>query len=470
MMCPSIARIAAAASGEDPAVVAHAATCTACTTALAKERTTRVVVADLPDVQLPARRRAAMRAELLAASDAAPAVAARRGSRSVGVIIAAALAAAAVAIVLARRDATPRAASAPVAVASGSAPAGFALREPASAPTAVASAGSAALSSAATGQVPDSGPPARVASPSDPRAPAEAVAASDAKGFERTGDVVRVADGAVVLDARGRQPARLVVGAARVAVADSQVQVTVRHGQLVQVQVFAGTVEVTVPGRVQIVTVGDVWEPPPPPQPPRISRAPRVPQMPDVPQATSRIATAPTWVPTVPPASAPRTATALTWAPATAPAPALRTATDPAWAPVPAPAPRTATGPAWAPVTAPAPAPGIARASSDAPPAAGIATAPTWAPDAPTRLPRPTPTLDAFRIGWQALRAGHYADAIHAFDRATAPAVAEDASYWAAVAAARSGDQPAAQRRLRAFLQAYPTSPHAAEARAALRP
>jgi len=374
--------------------------------ALAKERTTRVILGDLPDVRLPASRRAAMRAELLAASDAAPAVAASRGPRSVGVIVAAALAAAAVAIVIARRAAPPRSASAPVAVASGSAvPRGESASPPrgesASAPVAAVT----ASGSAGSGSERVAGPGSRVA-PTDPRAPAEVAAASDARGFDRNGDVVRVDDGAVVLDARGRQPAQLVAGASRVAVADSRVQVTVRHGQLVQVQVFAGTVEVTVAGRVHSVTVGDVWEPPPPPPPPATlpSRISRVPQMPGVSPAVPRIATAATW--DAPASSAPGNATA----PASAPA------------------------------------------------------------DAPTHLPRPTPALDAFRIGWQALRAGHYADAINAFDRATAPAVAEDACYWAAVAAARAGDQPAAQRRLRAFLEAYPTSPHAAEARAALRP
>src|SRR5688500_1057629 len=36
----------------------------------------------------------------------------------------------------------------------------------------------------------------------------------------------------------------------------------------------------------------------------------------------------------------------------------------------------------------------------------------------------------AFRRGWEALRAQQYADAIGAFDRATDPAVAEDAAFW----------------------------------------
>jgi len=76
--------------------------------------------------------------------------------------------------------------------------------------------------------------------------------------------------------------------------------------------------------------------------------------------------------------------------------------------------------------------------------------------------------LVAFRTGWTALRAGRNADAIAAFDRATSPVVAEDAIYWAAIAARRAGDRAEAARRLRAFLAAYPTSPHVASARAEL--
>jgi TolA-binding protein len=86
----------------------------------------------------------------------------------------------------------------------------------------------------------------------------------------------------------------------------------------------------------------------------------------------------------------------------------------------------------------------------------------------PAGAPERSAAVDAFRIGWDALHAGRNADAIAAFDRATDPLVREDASYWAAVAAARAGDEQDARRRLRAFLAAFPSSPRAAEARAAL--
>ncbi len=74
----------------------------------------------------------------------------------------------------------------------------------------------------------------------------------------------------------------------------------------------------------------------------------------------------------------------------------------------------------------------------------------------------------AFQDGWAALHAGRDADAIAAFDRATDPSVAEDASYWAAVAAERAGDVADAARRMRDFIARFPTSPRVGAARAAL--
>jgi len=73
----------------------------------------------------------------------------------------------------------------------------------------------------------------------------------------------------------------------------------------------------------------------------------------------------------------------------------------------------------------------------------------------------------AFRAGWEALRARRYDDAISAFDRATDPAVAEDAAFWAAIAAQRAGRSDDARKRLDAFLAEFPDSPRAESARRA---
>jgi TolA-binding protein len=75
--------------------------------------------------------------------------------------------------------------------------------------------------------------------------------------------------------------------------------------------------------------------------------------------------------------------------------------------------------------------------------------------------------VEAFRVGWEALREARYADAIAAFDRATDPAVAEDAAFWAAIAAARAGQPDDARKRLDLFLATFPDSPRAESARRA---
>jgi len=76
--------------------------------------------------------------------------------------------------------------------------------------------------------------------------------------------------------------------------------------------------------------------------------------------------------------------------------------------------------------------------------------------------------LAAFRTGWTALRAGDHSAAIAAFDRATDPTVAEDATYWAAIASERAGDAEGALRRYRDLLARFPNTTRATEARAAL--
>lgn len=77
--------------------------------------------------------------------------------------------------------------------------------------------------------------------------------------------------------------------------------------------------------------------------------------------------------------------------------------------------------------------------------------------------------LASFRNAWLALRAGRDHEAIVLFDRATDPTVAEEASYWAAVAARRAGDEADARERFTEFLARFPASPYADQARAALR-
>jgi hypothetical protein len=91
-----------------------------------------------------------------------------------------------------------------------------------------------------------------------------------------------------------------------------------------------------------------------------------------------------------------------------------------------------------------------------------------WLREPEATPPQGDDSLAAFRTGWEQLRAHDYAEAIASFDRATDPVVAEDAAFWAAIAAERAGERPSAATRLREFLDRFPTSPRADAARAAL--
>jgi hypothetical protein len=91
-----------------------------------------------------------------------------------------------------------------------------------------------------------------------------------------------------------------------------------------------------------------------------------------------------------------------------------------------------------------------------------------WTREPEAAPPQSDDSLAGFRTGWEQLRAHDYAKAIASFDRATDPVVAEDAAFWAAIAAERAGDSPSAATRLRGFLDRFPSSPRADAARAAL--
>jgi hypothetical protein len=95
-------------------------------------------------------------------------------------------------------------------------------------------------------------------------------------------------------------------------------------------------------------------------------------------------------------------------------------------------------------------------------------TQPTQPPHAPPREPVVS-GAEWFRRGWLALREHREADAIAAFDRATEPSIAEDAAFWAAIAAERAGDSKAALARFERFLVEHPRSDRASAATEHLR-
>jgi hypothetical protein len=401
MSCVASERLAALAAGE-PDVVAteHVTACDRCREALDEQLAVRALVRQAPARALDPDRRAALAAEVLAVADAMPA--ARRSRLGIGLAVALAAVAGVALVLAARQQPGPDASGAPTANQSSgartpdpaeTAPAETALKTHAPARTSVAETAlkthapaETALKTHAPARTP-ANPGAEVprthAAPSEPvaktpaangssgsrtlapdrRTPdshppdvpdkaAASVSGTLAADFVRETtaerDVVTLRDGQLAVDAVRARPVRVVAGTTRVEIAAARASITARHGIVESVTVFAGSVEVSVGTRRQVIEAGMVWEP------------------------------------------------------------------------------------------------------------AGEA-------------------LRAFREGWTALRDGKHAEAIAAFDRAveldraTAPVVAEDAAYWAAIASERSGDRAGAKRRYTEFLAKFPHSPRADTARAASR-
>ena len=225
--CPAPARLAAAASGEDAAVLEHARGCLRCRATLIEQREVIDATRRLVRPGLRADQRAALAAEVMAASDvAAPR---GRGERVVVVAAAAVAIAAAVTIVVGGMPATGQAPRAPEVAT---------LDEP-------------ALETAQPSQLEPAPAPLRAA-----------LLASDAD-FARIQhgdqDIVTLRDGEVAVDATDREPITIVAGDTRVTIASSRANVVARRGVIVTTRVFAGTAQVTANGRSQVIDAGDVW-------------------------------------------------------------------------------------------------------------------------------------------------------------------------------------------------------------------
>jgi hypothetical protein len=225
--CPAEARLAAAASGEDAGVLDHARECLVCRAALIEQRELLSAVRMLAKPALRPERRAALAAEVMAASD----IEAPRwpGARVMAIAAGLAAAAAIAMIVVATR--------APVGTVPA-APDIATLDEPA-----IRSAGSVFLEP--------------VAAPL--RATVVSTGADFARALRGDDDVLVLRDGELSIDATDREPVTVVAGDTRVTIASSRAKVVARHGVIVTTHVFAGTAEVTANGRSRVIDAGDVW-------------------------------------------------------------------------------------------------------------------------------------------------------------------------------------------------------------------
>lgn len=237
MTCPSLGRIAAAASGEDALAIAHAAGCARCGRLLAEQQELHAAARRMRAPRLDDARRRVLAAEVMAASDVALEPRWRGGRVMVGAGGVAALGLAA------------------VVVASLSTLRGPGAPDLAEALPAVGEATTVELCAVAHEEV---------------VAPGVAEVVAHGADFARSagGEVVELRDGELAIDARDREPVTIVAGDTSVVIARSRATVVARGGVIVTAQVFAGTAEVTAHGKRQVVDAGEVWVPTRPPAPP----------------------------------------------------------------------------------------------------------------------------------------------------------------------------------------------------------
>jgi hypothetical protein len=242
--CPGQPRIAAAAAGEDPAVIDHARDCLSCRALLRDQLLVVDAARVLARPRLRSERRAQLAAEVMAQSDV-EAHRPWRGERVMAIAATSVAAAAVLAFWLASgiqhvdAPSTPQVAS---------------IEEP-------------TLESVARAQLDPVGPASR----------ASLVARGADYAREKRGnqDVVTLRDGELSVDATASEPVTIIAGDTRVTIASSRAKIVARSGVIVTTHVFAGTAQVTTNGgRLQVIDAGDVWMRQPDPVPAAAPTAP----------------------------------------------------------------------------------------------------------------------------------------------------------------------------------------------------
>lgn len=240
MACPAPARLAAAASGDDAGVLAHAAACAHCATSIAEQRDLVAQArAALPaPAPLTDARRRALAAEVMAHADAVPPPVDARPRILVAV---GALAIAALALIIIQQRG-PRATAPAIDIAS---------LEP-------------------TQPMTDEQTAVLDPAPADERRPAELAArgADFVREQRDWADVITLRSGELSVDARDREPVTVVAGDTRVRIARARVTVVARNSVIVTAHVFAGSAEITRGTQRHLIATGEIWTPPPPPPEP----------------------------------------------------------------------------------------------------------------------------------------------------------------------------------------------------------
>lgn len=251
MSCPAFERLAAAASGEDEAILAHLDDCSECQSIVEDQGAMRLLVAQAPAPRLSAAHQEVLGAEIMAHADWMP-----MRSRRVVPFAGAGLAVAA-AIAIAFGLGAFRSTDDVVDVAT---------IEPTRTPS---------TEMIVSPVVRIDGPDVDlvVHTPRPTTIVAERRATLDGTGsYSRklAGDheLVKLSSGELTVDtdSASRRPVRVVTGDTTLAFKRARVKVIATRGAIAQVSVFAGTAELTINGTTQIIEAGMVWERPATPQ------------------------------------------------------------------------------------------------------------------------------------------------------------------------------------------------------------
>ncbi len=252
MSCPAFERLAAAASGEDEAILSHLDDCAECQQIVEEQGAMRLLASQAPAPRLSAHHREELGAEIMAHADWMP-VHRRRMVPLVG----AGLAVAAAVAIAFGLGAFNRASGESVEVATITAP--EPNREPVLPPSPV------------TPIAPHDADEVVVVTPRPTTVIAERTARAKLDG---TGDysrrltadheIVRLASGELTVDTdnAAARPVHVVTGDTTLAFKRARVKVVATKGAIAQVSVFAGTAEITVNGTTQVIEAGMVWERP----------------------------------------------------------------------------------------------------------------------------------------------------------------------------------------------------------------
>jgi hypothetical protein len=231
MSCPAPERIAAAATGEDDAILLHVADCLVCQAAFEDQRAMRAALSTSTPVRLTPSHRESLAAEVMARADAIPA--ARRSRLPwLGVGIAAA---AAIVLVIGMRS-----------------------RDHAATPAIAADRSVEPVANRVIATQPDTSPPRPA--PRTDQARAKLGGDGEYTRDSKHDDVVQLRGGSLTVDALDARPVRVVTGNTAIAVTRGKLRVVATRGVIQQVSVFAGSAEVTIDGKRQVIEAGMVWE------------------------------------------------------------------------------------------------------------------------------------------------------------------------------------------------------------------